>query len=85
MKKIILIASLFTASIMSANSGNVEKKNTESTTQQSQKVNNNVATTGCFPFMLSCGIPGTACGDSTPDLVAIIWDLDKIICGEAES
>lgn len=37
---------------------------------------------GCFPFTLSCGVQGTACGDNTAELLLLIWDADNAICGK---
>lgn len=84
MKKLIFIMSLITTGLASANTnvgqGEVISKN--ETKKEGDKIEK-ISSNGCFPFTLSCGVPGSACGDSTESLVEAILDLDNEICGRA--
>lgn len=84
MKKILFVATLCVAGLASANNGKVETDTKKNEVSKTSVIANEVQETGCFPFTLSCGVKGTACGDSTPDLVDMILDVDDAICGKKE-
>lgn len=79
MKKLFFVATLCVAGFASANS-QIEGPTKKVEEQKSLEVEN--AKTGCFPFTLSCGVSGTACGDSVSELIDLILIVDKDICGK---
>lgn len=80
MKKIFFVATLFVAGFVSASSPIEQPVKKVEEKEKSLEVENKAA--GCFPFTLSCGIKGTACGESALELASLIWDVDNAICGK---
>lgn len=83
MKKLLFVAALGVAGLMSAKgtAGDEKKMQFPEKTSETKSVSVTATQTGCFPFTLSCGIQGTACGDNTAELVSLILDADNAICG----
>lgn len=78
----MLVVALGVTCLMSANTtdSTVESNGKEIPNEKNEKM---VQEKGdCFPFTLSCGIQGTACGDNTAELISLIWDVDDTICGK---
>lgn len=68
---------------MSAKGGVEEQKKEQAPKKNVEYSNKNKKVPeGCFPFTLSCGVQGTACGDNTAELAFLIWEVDKVICGK---
>ncbi|AZZ59032.1 hypothetical protein [Riemerella anatipestifer] len=82
MKKIIFIVALFTTGLITAKEGKVDEKINEKKSVKTETLPPAKQQSGCFSFTLSCGIPGTACGDSTIELIGLILKADDDICGK---
>ena len=84
MKKLLFVAALGVAGLMSAkgNTNQVKEEKMPKKNVKNKNASNLQVEAGCFPFTLSCGVQGTACGDNTAELLLLIWDADNAICGK---
>lgn len=81
MKKLLLVATLMVAGLMSANTIAPEveiAKNTPAVEAEAPEAAE--AAYACVPATLSCGIQGTACGETVGDIIDVVLVADAILC-----
>ncbi|AZI21151.1 hypothetical protein [Chryseobacterium taklimakanense] len=82
MKKLLFVAALGVAGLMSAAS-NVLKPtyNLVASTTKIKKASKKNRDYSCVPTTLSCGVKGWLCGDNIKEMLKKLEEIDQEVCG----